>query len=126
MVGLIGWRAGLMRASGSPGPVPPGKAVSPSVPGVAVTSAAFVGLPADEVAADLRKLGLRPVLVHVATSAQPAGTVVSVQPGGILAPGTIVTVVAAKAPRQVSGHDGGGGGHDGGGGGSDGGSGGGH
>ena len=109
LVGLIGWRAGLIRASESPGPAP-SRAVSPSVPRIAVTPAAFIGLPTGEVMADLRQLGLRPVLVSVATSEQPSGTVVSVRPGGALSPGTIVTVVAAVAPPQVSGHDGGDGG----------------
>jgi serine/threonine-protein kinase len=128
IVGLIGWQVGLVGASGSPGPAPR-ESASPPVRGIIVNSAALVGLPVGEVLADLRRLGLRPVLVPVATSDQPAGTVVSVQPGGSLAPGTTVTVVAAAASPQVignggngggDGHDGGGSG-DGGGGGSDGG-----
>jgi serine/threonine-protein kinase len=116
MVGLIGWRAGLTSASGPPGPVAPSKAVSPSAPGIAVNSAAFVGRPADGVLADLQRLGLRPVLVRVATSAQPPGTVLSVQPGGRLQPGATVTVTVAAAPvSEVNRNDGGGGGRDGGG-----------
>ena len=100
MVGLIGWWAGLIRPSASPLPVAPVK-VSP-LPGIAVDSTAFAGRPADAVLADLQRLGLRPVLVSVATSAQPPGTVLSVQPGGILPPGTTVTVVAAAATSPQS------------------------
>jgi serine/threonine-protein kinase len=133
MVGLIGWQVGLTRQSASSGAVARGTAVSPAVPGVAVNPAAFIGLPVGDVLVSLRRMGLRPVLVRVATAGQPPGTVVAVRPGGTLRPGSTVMVVAAVTPRQVSGHDGGGGGNGGGGGdngggpggGSDGGSGGG-
>ncbi len=121
MVGLIGWRAGLTHASGSPSPAAPSTAVSPSASGVAVNSAAFVGLPAGQVLAELQQLGLRAILVRVVTSGQPPGTVLSVQPEGILLPGATVTVIAAAAPQQVAGNSGDGGGRDGGGSGRDGG-----
>ena len=124
LVGLIGWGVGLIEASGSPATAARHPAPSASAPGVAVSSAAFVGLPASKVLADMRRLGLRPNLVGVATSAEPPGTVLSVQPVGILAPGTVVTVTFA-APLPTDNHNGGGGpggsGDDGGGGGMDGG-----
>jgi eukaryotic-like serine/threonine-protein kinase len=118
MVGLIGWRAGLTRASGSPSPAAHGTAVVPPAPGVTVNPAAFVGVQAGAVLAELQQLGLRTILVRVVTSAQPPGAVLSVQPGGILQPGAIVTVTAAAALQpQVPGNsgDGGGSGRDGGG-----------
>jgi len=124
LVGMIGWRVGLVEASGSPATEAHHPAPSAPAPGVAVSSAALVGLPASKVVADLRRLGLRPNLVGVATSAEPPGTVLSVQPGGILAPGTVVTVtVAARLPTDNHNGDGGPGsggsdGSDGGGGGS--------
>lgn len=119
-VGLIGWRVGLIDASGSPTTVARRPAPSPSSPGVALNSAALVGLPASNVLADLQRLGLRPRLVHVATSAEPPGTVLSVQPGGVLALGTVVTVTAT-APLPGDNHTGGGDGTSGDGGGGDGG-----
>jgi beta-lactam-binding protein with PASTA domain len=64
-------------------------------------------LPASTVLANLQRLGLRPNLVGVATSAEPPGTVLSVRPGGILAPRTVVTVTVA-APLPIDNHDGGG------------------
>ena len=86
----------------------------PSVPMVLVSGAGLVGQPAGVVLADLRRLGLRPDLAWVPTSAQPPGTVLSVQPDGTLPPETIVTVtVAAPQGDQTGGGDGNGG-HDGG------------
>jgi len=82
-----------------------------------VSSASLVGQRAGVVLADLRRLGLRPHLAWALTSAQPPGTVLSVQPGGPLAPETIVTVTVAAPPAQQTdqkpdsngGNDGGGG-----------------
>ncbi|HYK66305.1 MAG TPA: serine/threonine-protein kinase [Streptosporangiaceae bacterium] len=123
-VGLIGWRVGLNNGSESPTMIGRRPIPFPSATGVAINSAALVGLPASNVAADLRRLGLRPQLVHVATSASPLGTVLSVRPGGVLPRGTVVIVTVA-APLPTDNHDGGGGpgpgGSDGGGGGGDGG-----
>jgi serine/threonine-protein kinase len=122
-VGLIGWRVGLNNGSESPTNVARRPIPSPSATGVAINSAALVGLPARNVLADLRRLGLHPQVVHVATSAEPPGIVLSVQPGGVLARGTVVTVTVA-APLPTDNHDGGGsgpGGSDGGGSGGDGG-----
>jgi serine/threonine-protein kinase len=106
-VGLIGWRVGLIEASGSPVTVARRPAPSASAPGVPVSSAALVGQPASNVLAVLQRLGLAPNLVGVATSADPPGTVLSVQPGGILAPGTVVTVTVA-APLPTGDHNDGG------------------
>jgi len=120
-VSLIGWSVGFIDASGSPTTVARRPALSPSAPGVALSSAALVGLPASNVLAYLQRLGLHPHLVDVATSAEPPGTVLSVQPGGFLTLGTVVTVTAAgPLPRDdhaggVDGTSGDGGGVDGGG-----------
>jgi hypothetical protein len=71
---------------------------------------------------------LRPRLAWVATQAQPPGTVLFVQPGGALPPGTVVTVSVAAQPTLLGGQTGdggdGNGGHGGDGGGNDGGNGG--
>jgi serine/threonine-protein kinase len=107
-VGLIGWRIGLVDASGSPATVARPPATSPSDPGAAFSSAALVGLPASKVLADLQRLGIRPNLADVATSAEAPGTVLSVEPGGILAPGTVVTVTVA-VPLPADNHNDGGG-----------------
>jgi hypothetical protein len=100
---------------------------------VLVTAAALVGKPATVVRAELRKLGLQPYLVKSVTTAQAAGLVVSVAPGGKLPPGSLVTVTEAVAPAPPApappatpaptpaptGGGGGGGGGDGGGGGGE-------
>jgi serine/threonine-protein kinase len=67
-------------------------------PTVLVTAAALIGRPATAVRAELRKLGLKPHLVRSVTTAQAAGLVVSVQPGGQLPAGSMVTVTEAVAP----------------------------
>ncbi len=67
---------------------------------VLVASAALVGMPATAVQSELRKLGLKPHLVKMVTTARAAGLVVSVKPGGKLPLGSVVTVTeaAAQAP----------------------------
>src|SRR6516165_1952773 len=98
--GLGGWQAGLAGASRPDStstmrpPAPP--------PMVRVSSGRLAGLPAGFVLADLRRLGVRPRLARVATSARPPGTVLSVQPGGVLPPTTLVTVTVAAQPAYQS------------------------
>jgi beta-lactam-binding protein with PASTA domain len=69
----------------------------------------------------LARLGLRPQLEGEVTFRQPPGTVLSVQPSGPVAVGSVVTVLVAHRPAgKHHGHDGGNGqggdGHHGGGG----------
>jgi serine/threonine-protein kinase len=117
VAGLIGWQAGLAGAARPHGAAAPRQPSPPSVPMVVVSRASLVGQRAGVVLADLRRLGLRPYLAWVPTSAQPPGTVLSVQPSGTLAPETIVTVTVATTPGQQAdqkrdgngGNDGGGG-----------------
>src|SRR5215469_12385184 len=117
VAGLAGWQAGLAGAARSHGTATPRQPSPPSAPMVVVSSASLVGQRAAVVLADLRRLGLRPHLAWVPASAQPPGTVLSVRPGGPLAPETIVTVTVAAAPAQQAdqkpdsngGNDGGGG-----------------
>src|SRR5262249_47035534 len=126
--GLAGWQASLTGAArphstATPRPHPP--------PMVLVSSARLVGQQVGFVVADLHRLDLRPRLAWVPTSAQPPGTVLSVQPGGALPPTTIVTVTVAAQPiyhryqtgggggDTSGGNDGGSGGNDGGGGNGD-------
>jgi serine/threonine-protein kinase len=133
LVAIAGWL--VDRAAGSPAR-PPVAAAShraspgPGTPGPAmvdVNAAALLGRPAGTVRQQLAGLGLRPRVVQLVTHRQPAGTVVSVQPSGRVAEGSIVTVTAAVAPaghrhHHGQGHEkgnGGDGGHGGGGHGGD-------
>jgi hypothetical protein len=68
---------------------------------VLVAAPALVGKPATAVRSELRKLGLKPRLVKSVTTAQAAGLVVSVQPGGRLPLGSVVTVTEAVAPAPA-------------------------
>jgi eukaryotic-like serine/threonine-protein kinase len=104
LVALAGWL--LARAGGGPAQ-PPVTATShraSSGPGthgpamVTVNAAALLGRPVGTVREYLAGLGLRPRVVRSVTDARPPGTVVSVQPSGRVAEGSIVTVAAAVAP----------------------------
>ena len=65
---------------------------------VEVNPAALARQPADQVSQRLTQLGLRPRVVGAVTGGQPPGTVVSVQPNGQLAIGSVVIVTAAVEP----------------------------
>jgi eukaryotic-like serine/threonine-protein kinase len=111
---LAGWQARPAGAARPHSTATPRQPRPPSVPMVLVSSASLVGQPVGVVLADLRRLGLRPDLAWVPTSARPPGTVLFVLPDGTLPPETIVTVtVAAPQGDQTGGGDGNGG-HDGG------------
>lgn len=69
---------------------------------VGVAASAYVGQPYASVAAALTSLGLHPSEVLVATSADPAGTVVSVTPSGSVATGATVTVAVATTPTTTT------------------------
>jgi eukaryotic-like serine/threonine-protein kinase len=88
--------------------VRPNPPASHPAPAVAVNAASLTGKPVGFVLAELRRLGLRPDLVWVPSSAQPPGTVLQVQPAGTLPRGTTVTVTAAAQPPQPSDRHGGG------------------
>jgi eukaryotic-like serine/threonine-protein kinase len=101
---VVGW---LLAGGGSPSrpaqsATQPAAARSHSPAGrVEVNPAALARQPADQVSQRLAQLGLRPQVVGAVTGRQPPGTVVSVQPSGLLTVGSVVTVIAAVAP---SGH----------------------
>jgi beta-lactam-binding protein with PASTA domain len=84
---------------------------------VNVNAAALVGRPVDAVRQQLADRGLRPRVIRSVTGGQRPGTVVSVQPAGRVAEGSVITVTAAVVPpghRHHHGHghqDGQGGGH---------------
>jgi beta-lactam-binding protein with PASTA domain len=88
---------------------------------VYINAAALVGRPVGAVRQQLADRGLRTRVIGSVTGGQRPGTVVSVQPGGRVAEGSVITVADAVAPpghrhHQGEGHgDGKGGGHDGGG-----------
>jgi hypothetical protein len=104
LVALAGW---LLARAGSGPAQPPVTATSHRAspgPGthapamVSVNAAALLGRPAGAVREYLAGLGLRPRMVRSVTGARPPGTVVSVQPSGRVAEGSIVTVAAAAPP----------------------------
>jgi tRNA A-37 threonylcarbamoyl transferase component Bud32 len=110
IVGLAGWM--VASASGTPSS-PQQPSTHRSRPTTAagltveVNSAALVGQQADDVARQLRDLGLRVREVFVPDNSDP-GTVLSVQPGGRVRIGTTVVVTAAgKTDGHHHHHDGG-------------------
>jgi serine/threonine-protein kinase len=118
LVAVAGW----LLVSAVRHPAPP---ASPAVrtqgpPTVNVNAAALVGRPVDAVRQQLADRGLRPRVIRSVTGGQRPGTVVSVQPAGRVAEGSVITVTAAVVPpghRHHQGHghqDGQGGGHGGG------------
>ena len=126
LVVLAGW----LVVSAVGGSAPPRAAAPPASPAastqepptVTVNAAALVGRPVGAVRQQLADRGLRPRVVRSVTGGQRPGTVVSVQPGGRVAVGSVITVTAAVAPpghrhhqdgrHQDKGHkDGKGGGH---------------
>jgi eukaryotic-like serine/threonine-protein kinase len=113
--GAARWKTPVTDATRPHSTIQPNPPASHPPPAIAVKAASFAGRPAGAVLADLRRLGLRPGLVWVPTSAQPPGTVLQVQPAGTLPRGTTVTVSAAAQPAQPSDRHGGGhrGGNDG-------------
>ena len=65
---------------------------------VEVSASSLVGQPVREAVARLERLGLKVRVRWAPTDAQRPGRVVSVQPGGRLSPGSVVTVTGALAP----------------------------
>jgi beta-lactam-binding protein with PASTA domain len=63
---------------------------------IEVSGKSLVGQPVSAVAARLRQLGLKVVVHWERTSAQLPGRVVSVQPGGLLPPGSTVTILGSQ------------------------------
>ncbi len=111
--------AGIFRGASAEKPLTTGSgSATHAAHSVQVRQSALVGHPARRVVRLLRKLGLKPHVVRVITSAQPAGRVVSVHPGGRVAIGSTVTVTVAARPApppSVVASPGSGGGADGGG-----------
>ncbi|MGY1653489.1 serine/threonine protein kinase [Geodermatophilus sp. SYSU D01119] len=67
-------------------------------PTVAVAAADYVGRPVGEVQQELTALGLQVTPRPVTTADVPDGQVITLDPVGALAPGTVVTVTHAVAP----------------------------
>jgi eukaryotic-like serine/threonine-protein kinase len=65
-----------------------------------VSAKSLIGQPVRAVVARLAKLGLTVRVRWVATDQQRPGRVVAVQPGGMLRPGTVVTVTGALFPAS--------------------------
>jgi serine/threonine-protein kinase len=59
----------------------------------------LIGQPVDQVVSKLRRLGLDPRVLWRASDQQPPGRVLSVQPDGQVAQGSVVTVLGAVRPR---------------------------
>jgi serine/threonine-protein kinase len=111
---LLGMLAGGLLTAAQGPPLP----VQAAARTVGIRPSSFIGESVTTARRQLRRLGLA-VRVHwQRASRQPAGTVMSVWPGGPARAGSVVTVTGALPPRPLSGEDhrqGGGDGSDGGG-----------
>ena len=101
VVALAAWLL-ASAGSGPPSPAarPPQASPAASTQGpatVTVNAAALVGHPVGAVRLRLARLGLRSQVVRSAAGEQRPGVVVSVQPTGLVTPGTVITVTAAAA-----------------------------
>src|SRR5262245_14436150 len=96
--GLGGWQAGLIADGGPHVTAASSPSGPPSPPRTLVRPPSLVGHLARAVLASFRRLGLRPRLAWLPASAQPPGTVLSVNPSGALSSGTVVAVTAAARP----------------------------
>ncbi|HEV2242898.1 MAG TPA: serine/threonine protein kinase [Streptosporangiaceae bacterium] len=111
---VLGVLAGLLGIlvsgpSGTPGPSPAQAAART----FEVDAGSLVGQPVPLALGQLRQLGFAVRVRWQPTSQQPAGTVVSISPGGQVRAGSVVTVTGALPPRQVTGAHARGGGNDG-------------
>ena len=70
---------------------------------VDVNGAALVGQPVGRAARDLRRQGLAVRILWAATSHEPPGRVVRVEPAGRVPRGSLVTVIGARSPEASSG-----------------------
>jgi beta-lactam-binding protein with PASTA domain len=76
---------------------PPSSSSQPSaiVTKIRINASLLVGQPVDLVVSKLRRLGLDPRVQWKASDQQPPGRVLSVQPNGQVAEGSVVTVLGA-------------------------------
>ena len=79
---------------------------APAAHSVEVNADALAGRQASVVRQQLRQMGLRPRVVGAVRGGQVPGTVISVQPSGQVAAGSIVTVTAALPPPGQGNGDG--------------------
>jgi hypothetical protein len=103
LAGLIA--VGVLAVLGQLGPhrtatLPAGTPTPKAAAMVEVSARSLIGQPVREVVARLERLGLKVHLRWAATDQQRPGRVVSVQPGGQLPPGTVVTVTGALSPSR--------------------------
>jgi hypothetical protein len=110
---------GPQHAAGTPSaaertPTAPGARTptAPAARSVEVNAGALTGQQASVVRQQLRQMGLRPRVVGAVRGGQAPGTVISVQPSGQVAAGSIVTVTAALPPPGQGNGDGNGQGND--------------
>jgi len=103
---------GPQPAAGTPGAAartptsPAGRTTTPAGRSVEVNADALAGQQASVVSQQLRQMGLRPRIVGAVRGGQAPGTVISVQPGGQVPAGSIVTVTAALRPPGQGNGDG--------------------
>ena len=109
LAGLLAMFAGQTLTAGKSSPPP----VQAAARTVGVHPGSFTGEPVTMALRQLRRLGLAVRVRWLRTSQQPAGTVVSVWPGGQDPAGSMVTVTGALPPRQPGGEHHGQGGGDG-------------
>ncbi len=114
VIGVLG-----MRTAAAPTGKTAAPRQEPTLTLVDVRASSLIGLPVTAVDRELRQLGLVVRVRWQPTALEPAGMVISVQPGGQVPVGSVVVVTGALQPQPTASpeHDHGGGGGDGGGGG---------
>jgi beta-lactam-binding protein with PASTA domain len=92
--------AGLLGQGGPhrPATLPAGATPKAAAVTIEVSGKSLIGQPVSAVVARLHKLGLKVRVRWQVTGHEPPGRVVSVQPGGLLPPGRLVTVTGAVRP----------------------------
>jgi hypothetical protein len=101
LAALLGLLAGGLLTTAT-GPQPPVQAAARTV---GIRPGSFTGEPVTVARRQLHRLGLAVRVLWQPTSQQPAGTVMSVWPGGQARVGRVVTVTAALPPHQPGGED---------------------
>jgi eukaryotic-like serine/threonine-protein kinase len=94
--GALGHPAAHRSAALAAGPATPSAAAVT----IEVSGRSLIGQPVSQVVSRLRQLGLKVVVHWELTGAQSPGQVVSVQPAGLLPPGSTVTITGSLRPAS--------------------------
>ena len=80
----------------------PSETATPTEEGINIDSSSYAGRPVNEVANELSNLGLQVNRLPVSDAEVPEGTVIEVNPTGLLNRGDAVTVIYSSGPEMVS------------------------